>query len=171
MDSQKDEFLRIYEDFSDAIFRHCYFRVSDRELAKDLTQETFVKVWEYMINGKVIEKVRPFLYRVATNLIIDNAREKGRKGKELSLEDLKERGQIFNDPAYEEKFPSQIEAKDMLKILDNLESEDKDILIMRYIDELSPKDISEILEQSENAVSVRIHRVLKKLRGIIGENG
>lgn len=170
MDRQEDEFLRIYEDFSDAIFRHCYFRVSDRELAKDLTQETFIKVWEYMVNGKIIEKLKPFLYRVAINLIIDNARRKARKGKEFSLEDLKERGQIFNDPAYEEKFPSQIETRDMLKILDNLESESKDILIMRYIDELSPKEISEILEQSENAISVRIHRILKKLRRIIGEN-
>lgn len=94
-----------------------WYRVSDRELAKDLTQETFVKVWEYMVSGKVIEKLKPFLYRVATNLIIDNARKKARKGKELS-----------------------------------------------------PKEISEILEQSENAVSVRIHRVLKKLRKIIDEN-
>lgn len=171
MYNQKDDFLRIYEDFSDTIFRHCYFRVSDRELAKDLTQETFVKVWEYIVNGKVIEKAKPFLYRVATNLIIDNARKKAGKGKELSLEDLKERGQIFNDPAYEEKFPSQIEARDMLKILNNLEPEDKDILIMRYIDELSPKEISEILEQSEGAVSVRIHRALKRIRAIMSEYG
>ena len=162
MDSQKDQFLKIYEDFSDAIFRHCYFRVSDRELARDLTQETFVKTWDYIVKGKAIANMKSFLYRVATNLIIDNAR----KEKEISLESLKESGRVYNDPVYEDRFPKQIEAQSMIKILDNLDRFDKNLVIMRFIDELSPSEISEITGQSENAVSVRIHRAIKKIQSL-----
>ena len=72
----------------DAIFRHCYFRVFDRERARDLVQETFLKTWEYLTRGHDIENIRAFLYRVATNLIIDDSRRK----KEISLEQLSESG-------------------------------------------------------------------------------
>ncbi len=164
--SAGDDFLKIYEEFSDAIFRHCYFRVSNQELAKDLTQETFTKTWEYISKGKKVENIKAFLYRVATNLIIDSFR----KEKEISLDDLKEAGQVYNDPVYEDKFSKQVEAKDMLKILEELDSDDKEIVIMRHINELSPKEISEITGQSENAVSVRIHRAIKKLRELFNEN-
>ncbi len=163
---KENDFLKIYEDFSDAIFRHCYFRVSNRELAKDLTQEVFMKIWEYSMNGGEIENPKAFLYKIANNLIIDNYRK---NKKELSLEELKESGQMINDPVYRDSFQSRIEAKDMLKILDKLDSSDKDIVVMRYIDELTPKEIGEILDLSENAVSVRIHRVIKKVRILLNE--
>jgi RNA polymerase sigma-70 factor (ECF subfamily) len=61
------EFEKAYDLYADAIFRHCYLRVSDRELAKDLMQETFMKTWEYLASGKDIDDVRPFLYRTALN--------------------------------------------------------------------------------------------------------
>ena len=45
------EFEKAYDLYADAIFRHCYLRVSDRELAKDLMQEAFMKTWEYLASG------------------------------------------------------------------------------------------------------------------------
>lgn len=165
---KENEFLKIYEDFSDAIFRHCYFRVFNRELAKDLTQEVFIKIWEYVVKGGEIENPKAFLYKTANNLIIDNSRKNSKK--ELSLEELRESGQMINDPVYRDSFQERLEAKDMLKILDKLDSSDKEIVVMRYIDELTPKEIAEISDLSENAVSVRIHRAIKKIRNLINDD-
>src|SRR6266566_458854 len=81
-------FIQVYDQFADAIFRHCWFRVSDRERAKDLTQETFVKVWKILDRGESVENMRAYLYRIANNLIIDHYRKK----KDVSLDLLQEDG-------------------------------------------------------------------------------
>lgn len=160
----KRQFIQAYDDFSDAIFRHCFFRTFDRELAKDLVQETFSRVWEYVAKGGRIENMRPFLYKTAGNLIIDHSR----KNKELSLEELNEEGfePGFNQDI-EEKVLIKTEVRHIFKIMKKLDKEHREIVVMRFIDELSPREIGEIMGLNENAVSVRIHRALKKIRAII----
>ena len=158
----EEAFLRAYDDFSDAIFRHCYFRVYDRERAKDLTQEVFTRVWEYIARGSEIRNMRPFLYRVANNLIIDESRKK----KEISLDMLHEKG---FEPSIEEtgKIQRNLDAKSALSFVHKLEDIYREIMVMKFIDDLSLKEIAGILGLSENVVSVRIHRGTKRLMEII----
>src|SRR3989344_1677981 len=70
------DFLVAYDENADALFRHCFARVRDRELAKDITQETFVRTWEYLAKGKQIEHPRAFLYRTLNNCLVDTMRKK-----------------------------------------------------------------------------------------------
>ena len=70
------KFLEAYDQYSDAIFRYCYYRVYDREKAKDCVQEAYCRTWKYMESGKEIENLRALLYRIATNIIIDDSRKK-----------------------------------------------------------------------------------------------
>jgi DNA-directed RNA polymerase specialized sigma24 family protein len=84
----ENEFMQAYDNFADAIFRHCYYRVFDRERGKDLMQETFMRAWQYLNKGEKVLNMRAFLYRIANNLIIDESRKK----KEQSLEQLQEAG-------------------------------------------------------------------------------
>src|SRR5437763_398183 len=70
------EFLAAFDEHSDALFRHCFVRVRDREAAKDIVQETFTKTWDYLAKGKKVDHLRAFLYRVANNLIVDASRRK-----------------------------------------------------------------------------------------------
>jgi RNA polymerase sigma-70 factor (ECF subfamily) len=81
-------FFELYENEADAIFRFVFFKVNDREIALDITQESFVRTWEYLSKGKMIANKRAFLYRVAGNRVIDHYR----KHKGLSLDALKESG-------------------------------------------------------------------------------
>ena len=164
MKDPEQQFLRAYDQFADAIFRHCYFRVSNPELAKDLMQETFVRTWRYITQGKVVENMRAFLYRTANNLIIDQYRKK----KELSLEGLQEKGASFSSK--DRQYININAANDALKMLERLRPGYKEIIIMRYIDELSPKEIARILGETENNVYVKIHRALEDLRKILNEN-
>ena len=82
------EFLEAYEKYADALFRYCYFRLSDEEKAKDVVQDTFLKTWDYIAQGKSITEMSAFLYRVARNCIVDQYR----KRKTTSLDRLQEKG-------------------------------------------------------------------------------
>lgn len=158
-------FLSAYEKHADAIYRHCYFRVYNKELAEDLTQETFIKTWKYIAEGKEIKNIKAFLYKTAVNLIIDNSRKK----KPVFLEDIgeKEKAPSIRLNSMEQKIFNSYEGKEIIKILEELGGGYKQVIIMRYIDDLRPKEIAAILGESSNAVSVRINQGLKKLRQII----
>ncbi len=160
--TKERQFLKAYDDFSDAIFKHCYFRLPNRELALDLTQETFTRTWSEVANGKEIENFRAFLYRVANNLIIDFYRKK----KEDSLDTLMEEGMDTADDNGE-NIEESVLVGQIQEVIQSLARPYRDILVMRYIDDLSPKEIASITGQTENTVSVRIHRGLKKVKQII----
>jgi RNA polymerase sigma-70 factor (ECF subfamily) len=157
-----DDFLRAYDQYSDAIFRHCYFRVYDRERARELMQECFMKTWEYLAKGKDVQNLRAFLYRVANNLIIDSSRKK----KETSLDAMMEEGYEPSEEA-NDKTVIAAEAGQMIELLDRLDEKYRDVVRMRYLDDLSPKEIAHALGESENVVSVRIHRGIKQLRALL----
>ncbi|TSC79220.1 MAG: RNA polymerase sigma-70 factor, ECF subfamily [Candidatus Peregrinibacteria bacterium Gr01-1014_25] len=155
-------FLAAYEEHADAIFRHCAFRLFNRERAKELMQDTFCKAWEYIAKGNDIDNVKAFLYRTADNLIVDEVRRRERR-PETSLEDLMESG--WEPPADDTQSPQ--DATELSRIRDALtqvEEPYRSALVMRYVDGLSPAEIAEMTGESPNTISVRLHRGLKSLR-------
>ncbi|MEK7463531.1 MAG: sigma-70 family RNA polymerase sigma factor [Patescibacteria group bacterium] len=162
MKDKKHAFLEIYDAYADAIFRHCLFKVSDRELAKDMTQQAFMQFWTYMKDGRDIEKPKALLYRIAGNLAIDWYRKK----KAESLEGLMDSGFDPSDVRGED-IEQTAEFKNVLKFLPLISQEDQNLIIWRFVEDLSPKEIGEILEERENTVSVRIHRALERLKNLM----
>ncbi|MBI2010808.1 MAG: RNA polymerase sigma factor [Candidatus Colwellbacteria bacterium] len=160
-EGEREKFLEAYDAWADAIFRHCYFRVSDKELAKDLVQETYSRAWAYLADGGVVENFRAFLYRIANNLIIDNSRKK----KALSLDALMDEG--FAPAANPTNSEAAIMGHDALRLVRSLDEKYREVIIMRYIDDLTPKEIAAVLEEKENVISVRLHRGLKKVKVLL----
>lgn len=155
-----------YDTYADAIFRHCYFRLGNRERAKELMQEAFCKAWEHLARGRDIEHVQAFLYRIAGNLVIDEIRRMKRR-PETSLEDLQEEG---FDPASEEgevQLQGAVDSGKILASLDELDQQARDVLVMRFVDGLPPQEIAAMLGVSANVVSVRLHRATKKLKVLL----
>lgn len=159
MKPNEKEFLAGYDAYADAIFRHLSFRVRDRETAKDMLQQTFTKVWEYMTKGGEIENMRAFLYKTAGNLIIDSYRKKGAQ----SLDALLEEGFEMGD---EEAAPvsTVAEVGELREALLKIPDPYRQVVTMRYIDELSPQEIAQATGETANAVSVRIHRGVEMLK-------
>ncbi|MDO8523410.1 MAG: sigma-70 family RNA polymerase sigma factor [bacterium] len=161
------EFMSSYDAYSDAIFRHCFFRLSGREEAKDAVQEVFLRAWKYSQANK-IENIRALLYRIAGNIIIDTYRKK----KTISLDKLEENGFQPKDNSYE-KIMLNTEAKNFIKLLDRLEDKEREVVIMRYVDGFGPDEIADIIakrdgdEVSPNLISVRLSRAISKLQSFI----
>lgn len=160
----EEVFAHIYDDYADAIFRHCLLRTYDRDLAKDLMQETFMKTWKYYASGEEVKNVKPLLYKIATNLMINESRR--RKKRMESLDDLLEKG-FEPGEDHREELNSQLDAQESAKYLSHLKEADRQLLMLRYLDDLSLKQIADILKVRENLVSVRLHRALKELEKII----
>ncbi len=163
--SIQQEFIAAYDAYADDIFRHCYFRVFDRERGKELMQEAFMKTWEYIASGKAVDILRAFLYKTANHLIIDEARRKKRRTVE-SLEDLQETGFDIADDNVQDMGVA-IDAERVLTVLSRIEEPYRTAVVMRYIDELNPKEIAHALDEPVNVISVRITRGIKKLQSLI----
>lgn len=173
MESQAEKaFLEAFDTHADALFRHALYRISDREKAYDLTQDTYLKAWDYVAQGGEVRQYKSFLYRILHNLIIDEYRKKSPRSLDEMLDDE------ATAPGIEALMAegSVHEAEDKLDeegLLDQIRSHIPELpehyrvaLTLRFIDGLSTSEIADAIGVSENVVSVRIHRGVAKLRDI-----
>lgn len=165
MAATEEEFLKAFNEQSDALFRHAFFRLSDRDRALDLTQDTFMRAWDFVRGGGDVRAPKSFLFRILNNLIIDEYRRSKSESLDAKLE---------ANPAFEAAFAidDQLEASiDEESLLEKVKSaigelsEDyRTAVTLRYIDGFSPKEIATMIGSTENVVSVRIHRGIQKIK-------
>jgi RNA polymerase sigma-70 factor (ECF subfamily) len=166
MEDLQHTFLEAYNSYSDAIFRFCFFKVNDRDLAKDMMQETFTKVWLSTSKQDIhINNIKALTYKIAGNLIIDEYRRRGRRDTVASLDILHEDG---FDPSFDDTDSVRdiIDGKEAIKLISKIRGPYGEAVLMRYVQDLSITEIAEIAGETENTISVRIHRgisILKKL--------
>ena len=156
----REDFLAAYDAYADQLFRYCLIRIRDREMAKDVVQETFTSTWAYIASGKHIQHMRAFLYKTVHNRIIDTMRRK----RFVSLDTMTEEDGYEPASEPEPTAAEREETKAALKLLDTLDDLYRTVIMMRFVEELTLGEIAEVLHVSENVVSVRIHRGLKQLR-------
>jgi len=163
-------FRDAFEQYADALFRHAFFRLSDRDRAYDIVQDAFLKAWDYVVAGGTVRHYRSFLYRTVHNLIIDEYRKKRTQSLDELMDDETHAPHIEAAMA-EGSLAETEEAIDEHALLDRilahipeLPAPYRDVLALRFVDGFGPGEIAEMLQVSENVVSVRIHRGLAKLR-------
>lgn len=161
----KKRFLTAYDDYAQNILRHIYFRVGNKEIAEDLTQETFFKTWRYISEkNKEITNLKTFLYKVANNLIIDQYRQKNKIT--VAIDDISEEF-IATEARQEKETEKSFDKRLIEESLFKLKDDQRQILIYRYIDDLSISEISNLTGKTKENIRVIIHRGLKSLRETI----
>jgi RNA polymerase sigma-70 factor (ECF subfamily) len=159
MANQRKEFGKIYDRYIGKIYRFIFLKVSSQEIAQDLSSETFVRGWDKFKNEK-IDNPQAFLYRIARNLVIDHYRDKGRT-QIVSVENLP-----IIDPKInlegEAAINSEI-AQIKIKLAD-LKDDYQNVIIWHYLDDLSIKEVAKLLDRSEDATRVLLHRALESLK-------
>ena len=161
-EEQKQAFIALYDSLSSAIFRHCFFRLSSRERALEISQEAFMKVWEYFDKGTDIKNPSALVYRVANNLIVDEYRRK----KMVSLDLLQEEGFDVGD-GEQEKVMERMELDKVRIAVSKIPEKYRQVVTLRFVEGLSPKEIGVIVNRTENAVSVQLNRAIKMLQDIL----
>lgn len=152
------KFVESFAEYGDAIFRFCMVKVSQVELAEDMTQEVFARYWQYLRDGKEITNARSLLYTIANNL----AKDWYKKKKSESLDAHMESGAM---PVATEASPELLASyQEVLDAIGVLEERDQEVLLLRYVEGLDPKDIAVALGETANTISVRLNRATKRLQ-------
>ncbi|NTU98950.1 RNA polymerase sigma factor [Candidatus Falkowbacteria bacterium] len=163
-------FLEAYDRYVDKIYRFIFFKVGDAAEAEDLTSATFLKTWQYIGQQETVdEKTLPaLLYRIARNVVIDHYRQSNKtemvsidEEESQTLVDLKQ------DPS--EAFALKADVEILHKRMKELKDEYREVLIMRFVNELSIAEIAEILEKSKGNVRVLIFRATSALKELMKE--
>lgn len=161
-DTLEKVFVESFSEYGDAIFRFCLVKVSNVELAEDMTQEVFTRYWKSLRDGKEMTNTRSFLYTIANNM----AKDWYKKKKADSLDEKIESGDVPRDKAASPEIIA--EYQEVLTVIEDMEEKDKEVLLLKHVEGLPPKEIAEVLEETANTVSVRLNRATKRLQEKLG---
>lgn len=164
-----EAFARIYDRYVEAIYRYAYLKLPNREDAQDIAAETFTRTWQYANSQVEIGQVRAFLYRVARNLIADHYR---RRKETVSLDAVTFEGDSASSVIESQhdlkqgqaQMETGGEASLVLRKLERLKEDYRDVLTLRLVNDLPFSTIGEILEKPQGTVRVIYHRALKALQ-------
>ena len=163
------------EEQYDKIYRYCYFKLGQQSIAEDITQEAFLRFWEsasYRNEGKALH----YLYTIARNLCVDEYRKQGRekcisnifrgKESEINIEEIREdKADIGN---LEEQLLTKIVLKQALEELSEL---DRELILLRFVNQVPINVISKLTGLSRFAVYRRINNGVALLkRNLRGED-
>jgi len=156
----------LFERYSPAVFGYLYGMSGDRHLAEDLTSETFYRAMRALDGFRGDSSLKTWLIRIARNLYLNRKR---RDDKSQSLDDLEDRGVTTAarelDP--ETRFIREEESEAIRCALRALAEDDRSILLLSAEDELSCREIADVLEISLTAVKTRLFRARRRLAGLL----
>lgn len=164
---EKEAFGKLYELYVDRLYRYCFFRVgNNRELAEDLVQSSFIKAWEKIDTfGKGLPAGRQgsfqaWLYTITRNTLVDHIRS---DKQNVSIDET------FADEKQEleEHVHKKMEVEKVMKAVKYLTDEQQELIILKFIEDLSNKEIAKILGKKEDAIRAMQYRALQELRKIL----
>jgi len=158
---QRGTMTDAHNSFNKGLNSYASYKVNNRALGQDLVQDTFIKTWAYLVKKGKINGMRAFLYHVLNNLIVDEYRKQ--KYKAISLDSLLEDGYSpsIDDSA---RLFDIIDGRVVIPLILELPEVYQVVMRMRYIQDLTLKEIALLTGQSENTISVRVHRGIRRLR-------
>ncbi len=161
---EEKKFNTVYKEFAGSVFRYIYFKVSDYDVAADLTADTFTRFWKVSVR-EPIDNAKAFLFSIANGIIIDYYRKK-KKQKKVSLDVIDEwlLGVIDKN---EDVLSNKQEITYIFLKLKKLKKTYQDILLLYYVEELKIEEISLVLHKTENNTRVILHRALQALKQIL----
>ena len=166
--SDPENFGRVYDEYVKGIYRFIYLKVGSAVDAQDLTSQTFLKAWQYLSDdSRDVRNIKAFLYRVARNSVVDHFRSQGSEGQ--WLENFEAAETQPSTVSVEEDINKSISHEAVMAAMDKLNPAYREVVLMRYVEDLDMEEISQVLNKSNGAVRVLIHRAVQDLKNILDE--
>ena len=163
--SLEEYFSGLYDKYVERIYRFIYLKVSSQEIAQDLSSEVFMRAWERISTKEEIVYPQAFLYQVARFVIADHYRI-----KRVEVVAVEEAALIEEDTGeLELQMDVLLEMERVKEALQLVRDEYQDMVVWRYLEELSVPEIMEITGKSEENVRVTIYRALQALRTALSQ--
>lgn len=155
---KEDAYRQIIEEYGNKLLRTCYLILKDREEAEDVVQETFIKVFQKLDTFKENSSFFTWIYAIALNLCRDRLRK---KQDMLTLED-----EWVGENDVEFHVEKNIDREILRKELFDMNSLYREVMVLFYFEELSIKEISNLLNEKEGTIKSKLSRG----RNILREN-
>ncbi|MFA5024596.1 MAG: RNA polymerase sigma factor [Patescibacteria group bacterium] len=168
----KEAFIKVYDTNVKDIHRFVYFKIGNKEEANDLTSMIFLKAWNHIQNNSLEDSktLRALLYKVARNTIIDYYRENSNK-KIASLDDEDNKIDVVDESHNpQEKLDEEANLNLIKKKLPFLKDEYREVIIMRFINDLSLEEIADISGKTKGNIRVLLHRALNALKELVAND-
>lgn len=154
----------LYDHYQPKIYRFVLIKVGQREEAEDLTHEVFLSAWQNIRSYKNLGfPFSSWLYQIARNRIIDYYRT---KKSELRLEET-DPEKFSIPPSVYSTIEEKLELGKLMRSIRKLKPEYQDVIIMRFIEDASLKEVAAFFKRSEGAIKLLQHRAINELRKII----
>jgi len=168
-------FGKLYDEYHVPIYRFIYLKVSQKEEAEDLTHQVFLSAWQSIHRYKITNlPFSSWLYRIARNKVIDYYRT---AKDNLSLETLSQHFSHSDSPAHltptltsnsiETDVSNSLIIDNIKSALANLNPEQQDVLVMRFVEDMPIKEVAKVINKSEGAIKLIQHRAVNKLKTIL----
>jgi len=163
---QQDILTSAHRAYMRPLMLYSFSKLQNKALAEDTVQDAFIRTWGFMVKGGEINNMKSFLYKILSNLIVDEYR----KRKTSSLDNLIEEGfEPSDEHEHTNRMINILDGRMVVLLIKRLPPKYRKVLSLRFINNLSIGEISSTTLQSKNAVTVQIHRGLKRLRLFIPE--
>jgi RNA polymerase sigma-70 factor (family 1) len=169
-----EAFKKLVEMYREKVFNTAIGMVQDHGMAEDITQDTFVTVYKSILSFNEKSSLSTWIYRITVNKCLDHLRAKNRKKRMGLLSQLfsSESGEMLHEKPDFEHPGIQLERKENARYLfaaiETLPDTQKTVFVLAHIEELSQKDIAEIMNLSIKAVESLLQRAKANLRKKLG---
>lgn len=168
MDTER--FAVLYDRYSSKVFQKCVGMTRDRDLAKDLTHDIFLKVFLNLVKFDHRSKFGTWVYSITYNYCLDSLR-KSQRHREDDIDERNEGGGVTDEAS--EAMLLGLRAERLERVLHEIDPADRALLLMKYDDELAISEIQDAFGLSESAVKMRLlrarERALVKYRSLFPE--
>ncbi len=148
----------LYSRYATKIFSKCISLLKDEALAQDATQEIFTKIFLNLSRFEEKSQFSTWVYSVTYNYCIDYLRRKTKQ--DIFSEEIEKAPDLIDEVPDEELL--QMEVQQLRTVLKELPDGDRAILLMKYQDDMSIKDIAELLGKTESAIKMQLKRAKEK---------
>ncbi len=151
----------LYERYSNIVYNKCYGFTKTTAEAQDLAQDVFVKLYQKLSSFEGRSKFSTWMYSLTYNMCVDYVNKNILKTVSTEEKELEDLNYLQEEPEDDSLF--QMRAELLKKALENISPEDKMILLLKYQDDFSIKDIMAVLDINESAVKMRLKRAKARI--------
>jgi RNA polymerase sigma-70 factor (ECF subfamily) len=164
----RSAFDRLIDRFEGDIYRMIYYRVRARMDAEDLTQDVFIRAFRNIVRLREADRFRSWLFRIAVNRVNDYLRNKRVrsifKSSNESTDFYPEAGSAPEQPEALEQILKEDFWRQIGQIAKKLSKMEREVFMLRFLDDLSIHDIAQVLKKSESTVKTHLYRALTKFK-------
>ena len=168
MDENRFAFQQLMDMYQEKIYRMIFFRIRSRLDAEDICQEVFIQAYKNLKRLKDPERFAGWLFRIAANRIKDHYRKQKVRAIFSFLPDVEREADAAATAGERMDVMENLERRDFWNkvqtMLERLSRMEREVFLLRFLDDLGIREISEVINKSESTVKTHLYRALKKFK-------